>query len=205
MSQVQVQVEGSLKDDLPFSAHALVLPIPLHRFHRYQGDTNDCGPFCVAIAVNGLRGQVLLEGPTVARRMERLRWGRGLLPIPTLDKVPGWATLPWGLSDELRRHGFRARWRLFGTRDRLRRNLIDGRITIVAVGEPFRFVEGRWRGWAHLKLLYAWDPERGWAFADPGIAPRPGDPWLARGIGWQDDGTFVRQWRRMLRFMVEVG
>ena len=194
-----------MNDDPSFSADALVLPIPLHRFHHYQGDTNDCGPFCVAIAVNGLRGEMILEGSTVARQMERLRWSRGFPPLPVLDKIPGWATLPWGLSDELRRHGFRARWRLFGTRERLLRNLLTGRVTIVAIGEPLRFVKGRWQGWGHLKLPYAWDPERGWAFVDPGIARRSEDPWLVHGIGWQDDETFVRQWGWMLRFMVEVG
>lgn len=176
----------------------------LYRFHRYQGRTNDCGPFCVAIAVNALKNEEVLNGSRVARQMERIRPRTGSLPLPLLDKIPGWATLPWGLSDELRRHGLHSRWQFLGGRERLRRNLLADRITFVSVGEPFRFVRGHWRGWGHVKILYAWDPQRGWAFVDPGLPLQPGNPWRSLGIGWQSEEEFVRQWTWMLRFMVEL-
>lgn len=190
--------------ELPFSTEAVVMRTPLHRFHQDQGTSNDCGPFCIAIAINALRGERALVGSAVAREMERLRWRNGRVPFPVLDKVPGWATLPWGLSDELRRHGVRSRWRLFTRPDRLLDNLRADRITFVAVGEPFRFRAGRWRGWAHVKLLYAWDPLRGWAFVDPGEARRAGNPWSAVGINWQTEEDFRRQWSWMWRFSVEI-
>jgi len=205
MNPPEVEAGEQPSDREPaLSAGALGMRTPLHRFHQHQGSTNDCGPFCVAIAVNALREEAILDGHAVARWMERVRRSAGRLPLPVLDKVPGWATLPWGIGDELRRHGLRARWRLFGTREHLLHNLAADRVTAVAVGEPLRFVKGRWRGWGHLKLLYAWDPQWGWAFVDPGVRPWPGDPWAARGIGWQREEEFVRQWMWMLRFTMEV-
>jgi len=147
-------------------AGALAMRWPIYRFHRHQGSTNDCGPFCVVIAVNALKGKSLLNGSGVARQMERCRPCAGSLPLPVLDKIPGWATLPWGLSDELRRHGVPSRWRFMGTRERLLSNLRTDRITLISVGEPLRFDRGRWRGWGHVKILYAWAPGHGWAFVD---------------------------------------
>lgn len=177
---------------------------PLYRFHCHQGSTNDCGPFCVAIAVNALKGENLLNGSDVARQMERFRPCTGPLPLPVLDKMPGWATLPWGLSDELRRHGVLSRWRFLGTRERLLANLKTGHITFISVGEPLRFDRGRWRGWGHVKILYAWAPGQGWAFVDPALPRRPDAPWQSYGIGWQSEKDFARQWTWMLRFMVEL-
>ena len=185
-------------------AGALAMRWPIYRFHRHQGSTNDCGPFCVAIAVNALKGKSLLNGSGVARQMERCRPCAGSLPLPVLDKIPGWATLPWGLSDELRRHGVPSRWRFMGTRERLLSNLRTDRITLISVGEPLRFDRGRWRGWGHVKILYAWAPGHGWAFVDPALPLRADAPWQSHGIGWQSEEGFARQWTWMLRFMIEL-
>jgi hypothetical protein len=38
----------------------------------------------------------------------------------------------------------------------------------------------RWQGWAHYKILYGWDPEKGWGFVDPAVPS-------AHGISWQGD------------------
>lgn len=199
---------GSL-ELLAFSESALYLSPPgqeLWRYHEYQGPTNDCAPFCVAMAANALLGEARYRAAQIARELDRPVW-RWWPPPPLLyRRVPGWATFPWGPADILRRMGFRARWSLFSSAERLRQNLREGRITLVSVGNLLDWrAWGRERLWGHVKILYAWDPDQGWAFVDPAIYPAPAqDVWGQAGIGWQSHTSFMRQWRSMLRWTTEV-
>ncbi len=171
-----------------------VMPQPLPKWHVYQGHTNDCGPFCATIAANALHDDAVVDAPTLARAMEGAPQDMGrLLP----SRVKGWATFPWGLVHALRSLGFQARWRVAASLDRLKNNVYEDRVTIVIVGDPFDFEDGEWRGWAHYKVLYAWDPESGFAFVDPASSE-------ADVFSYQDAASFEHEWSWMGRIMIEV-
>ena len=103
----------------------IVMPYPMARWHVFQGDTNDCGPHCVAIITNTLYGAHRVHPEDIALDLNR----RG---FP--DRIPGWATMPWGLVGVLKRQGLQARWRKGLSTGALYENLSLGRPTIVIVG-----------------------------------------------------------------------
>jgi hypothetical protein len=76
-------------------------------------------------------------------------------------------------------------------------NLCTGRLTIVIVGEPLRFVKGKYGGWSHYKVLSTWEQGKGFGFVDPGTS-RPD------GMTWQTLDEFSRQWSAMGRQVVEA-
>jgi hypothetical protein len=161
---------------------------PLPDWHQWQGWTNNCGPFSAAIVANALLDAHVADGTLVAESMNA-----GAIP----ERIPEWATFPWGVIRALRRMAVRARWRAAVPESRLLRNLDAGRTTIVMVGEPLRFEGWTYKGWGHYKVLYAWDPVKGWAFVDP-AAPR------SRVYSYQDAATFRRQWTWLGRQVIEV-
>ena len=167
---------------------------PLPRWHRHQGSSNDCGPYCAMIVTNGLLDRDAVDGDVLGREMEGSLALRGSL-IPA--RIKGWATFPWGVAGVLRRQGFKVRWRPMAALRDLYANLNRGRPTIVIVGEPLRFVDGKYGGWSHYKVLYAWDPDEGFAFVDPASAD-------GVAFSYQDEATFVTQWRAMGRQMIEI-
>jgi len=168
--------------------YTVKLTHPLTRFHAHQGETNDCGPYCVAMVANGLYGMPLVRANMLAKELDQ----RG---FP--ERIPEWLTLPWGLVKVLHRLGLRARWRLGVRPARLFDNLRADRITIVIVGEPLRFVKGQWAGWSHYKILSVWEPERGLGFVDPATTH-------PSGMTWQPFEEFCRQWTWMGRQIIEV-
>lgn len=185
---------------------AVRLRKPVYRYHQFQGPTNDCGPTSLVIAVNALAGVGELEGAVMAREMNRFRLAWRAFPYIGLSRIPGWATFPWGIVHQLRERGVRGRWGPFGTVDRLLRNLSEDRITIVAVGEPFRWEKGRYRGWAHLKVVYGYGAGRGFLFVDPAMRPTGSpDAMEYHGLSWQGESEFLRQWANVLRVYIEVG
>ena len=178
---------------------------PIFQYHQYQGDTNDCGPTSVAIAVNALSGEFQLEGPVVAQEMSRLGFEWKPLPRVVLPRIPNWATFPWGIVYYLRKRGFQARWRPFGTLERLERNLRSDLMTMVMVGEPWRWEGLSYAGWAHVKLLFGRLPGRGFLFVDPGFQrSTKSDRLEFHGLFWQPEDEFLQLWRNLLRIFVEV-
>jgi hypothetical protein len=177
---------------------------PVYRYHQYQGLTNDCGPTSLAIAANALWEREELNGPDVAEAMSHVAFEWRPFPHLVVPRVPNWATFPWGIVYYLRKHDLPARWGLFGTVDRLRRNLLANRVTIVVIGEPLRWQRWEYRGWAHVKILFGYTPGQGFLFVDPGYS-RLDLPWKRHGLFWQGEDEFRRQWRNMLRIYIEVG
>jgi hypothetical protein len=179
---------------------------PVFRYHQYQGDTNDCGPTSLAIAANAVRGREVLEGETVAEEMNRFGLAWRAFPYVMLSRIPGWATFPWGIVHYLRKQGIPARWRPFGTVERLRKNLLGNQLTIVMVGEPLRWEGGRYQGWAHAKIVFGHIAGHGFLFVDPAVRrPENAKRIEHHGLSWQREGEFLRQWRNLLRVYVEVG
>jgi hypothetical protein len=165
--------------------------------------TNDCGPTSLAIAANALLDREAFRGPDVAEEMSHVVFEWRPIPHLMVPRIPGWATFPWGIVHAFRKQGFGARWRLFGTAERLQRNLLANRITIVVIGEPLRWERWTYRGWAHFKILFGHTPGRGFLFVDPGYS-LGGDSWSRHGLFWQEEAAFLRQWRNMLRITIEV-
>lgn len=174
------------------SRESLRLAHPLSEWHQHQGQSNDCGPYCAAMIINTLRNAQMVDGTLLGQELSH--WRRFLLPA----RISGWATFPWGVVWALEREGLHARWRVFQSRARLYKNLREGISTIVIVGEPLRFSkQRRWQGWSHYKILYSWDPEKGWGFVDPAVPSSP-------GVSWQKDTAFWSHWRGMGRQIIEV-
>lgn len=158
--------------------------------HRYQGDSNDCGPFTVAMLVEALSGRQV-DAAGLARRLERPRW-RGLWGfLPLVRRIPGFSTFPWGLVDALELHGLRARWQRGCNPSELRGWLDAGLGLVVLYGE--------WRPkpWAHYVVLLAHDPALGWGVADP---DRP-----KAELRWLPEATFRRRWQAMGSIAVIAG
>jgi len=167
---------------------------PLPKWHTYQGNTNDCGPFCATIVANTLGDAPLVDAPMLARAMEKPAPGLGrLLP----SRIKGWATFPWGVARVLRSLGFRARWRPLASIKRLEDNLDKEIISIVIVGNPLHFANRKWHGWSHYKVLYASSSEQGWAFVDPAAT-------TSEVFSYQDAKSFKREWTQMGRNLIEV-
>jgi len=183
----------------------LRLSRPVYRYHQYQGNTNDCGPTSVAIAVNALLGRWALEGRSVAGEMSRIALEWKPYPHVVVPRIRNWVTFPWGIVDYVRRYGFSARWRLFGTLQRLERNLQSDLVTMVIVGEPWQLEKGSYSGWAHVKILFGRLPGRGLLFVDPGHprSARP-DRLEHHGLFWQGEDEFFQQWSNLLRIFIEV-
>lgn len=157
--------------------------------HQPQGDSNDCGPFAVAMALGALLGPGRAATPdALARAMDRPRWGGLLGILPLVRRIPRSATFPWGLADAAREAGLVARWRPLAGTDHLLAALVRGEAPLVYVGG------WRPRPWGHVAVLAAWDPERGWGFADS-LSPRA-------EIVWRPDAVFRRQWRALGRQLV---
>ncbi|HOG48812.1 MAG TPA: hypothetical protein PLJ35_00910 [Anaerolineae bacterium] len=184
----------------------LAAPQPIYRYHAYQGDTNNCGPYSVAIAANAYLGEARCDPLAVAGTMNALLFKARPLPHWVLVRLRNGPSFPWGMAAYLvERLGVPARCRAWCPEDLLCGNLASGLITIVFIGDLLRCERGRYRGWAHAKVLYGSDPERGYAFVDPGYERDALDPWAARGIFWQTREAFLAGWRGMLRTAITVG
>jgi hypothetical protein len=201
----------------PYSLPLYHSHLDLFRWHQYQGRaTNDCGAYCVAIATNALHQVHQMTGAAVARSMERIAWVDPRGPHLSLSKVPGWVSLPWGMAGYLKGQGTPARWGWRGNKERLLRNLRDHLTTIVITGELLRFERRSYIGWSHAKVLFGYEPaasgerppdpvwQPGWYFVDPGVQA-DGSADLPAGLLWQSEEEFLRQWRNVLGFYVEVG
>jgi len=189
---------------IPLFEPAYRMTTPLYEYHSYQGDTNDCGPYSLCIVANALLGERRFDPRIVAEELNHPAVNPTPLPHLIIRRIPNWATFPWGITDFLNRHGFNAEWHLRGTAERLLKNLRDNLATMVMIGEPFRFEKRKYAGWGHVKVLYGYDPMYGYAFVDPGGMKDPSDPWESRGIFWQDETSFLRQWANLFRIYIEV-
>lgn len=189
------------------SAVTFHLRTPVFHYHQYQGRTDDCGPTSLAIAANALLGEERFQGPVVAQEMNAPAFEVRPFPHFVVRRIHNWATFPWGIVHYLREHDIPARWSMMGTLNKLRRNLLDDRITIVILGEPWRWKKWCYKGWSHAKVLFGYAPGQGFLFVDPAHQRRPNNPdtWAQHGLFWQEEQEFLRQWRNVLRIRIEVG
>jgi len=90
-------------------------PIPL-----FQGQSNDCGPYALAVAATSLLGTEVTPSET-ARRLRLFR-------LPWLG-----ATLPWGFVLAASGLGLTVRGRFLGRLEDLKRAVDEGRVAAVVV------------------------------------------------------------------------
>jgi hypothetical protein len=168
---------------------------PIEDAHIPQGDTNDCGPHVVTMAVNFWHGEQRLDPHTVAAAMNRPRLRKSLLPV-VVRRLPNWATFPWGIVDALAEHGVPARWRTRASEDDLHRALREDRLLMPIFGEPFKREGWRWKGWAHVALLVGWNPaSASYWFVDSARTNAP----TSKGRE-----HFRRLWDNMGRILIET-
>ncbi|HEX3053948.1 MAG TPA: hypothetical protein VHP83_25055 [Aggregatilineaceae bacterium] len=163
----------------------------LAAYHITQGDTNDCGPHVVAMAVNFWTGQQTIDAHQIAQKMNRPRVKAGLPPI-VVRRIPNWATFPWGIVDMLREYGLHARWRLWASKDDLQRALREDHLVAPIFGEPFRR-RGRW---SHVALLAEWNPSTAKYYFVDSARSYPMSAYTRDEL--------LRYWRNMGRIMVEA-
>lgn len=146
--------------------------------HQYQGQTNDCAVISVAMVINTCY-QRQLDGAALGEAWGRLQW-RGLRPV--LRRIPRWAAFPWSMVAELREQGFHARWHILQPAEFLATRLQAGDFLLPIIGS--------WRPlWAHVMVLVALDPARGYGFANPAIPTKT--------IDWMPATRFNTVWRAM--------
>ena len=159
---------------------------------QWQGYTNNCGPTTTATILNALRG-LDLKAPDLAESMNKMVW-RG--PLPVVRRIPNSATLPWGMVDVFRSNGMKAYWNILTLTSHLYEGLARGHILMpmIASSKPVS---------AHVMTLVAWDPEKGWGFANTAYDEKE--------IFWESDprfksawGTFQGAWDLTAHLMVEA-
>jgi hypothetical protein len=180
------------------------LTFPLNEFHQYQGKTNDCGPTSLAIAANAYLGEERYQGTQVAEAMNRIAFELRPIPHLVVRRIRNWATFPWGIAHYLREIEIPARWAVFTQPEQLLERIQADRLTMVIIGEPWKWKKWKYKGWSHIKLLYGYTPGRGYLFVDPG-SRKLGDEWKRAGFFWQGEEDFLRLWRNMGRIRIEVG
>jgi hypothetical protein len=150
---------------------------------HFQGQSNDCGPFTTATVLKAIRG-LALDPAELARKMEKPVW-RG--PVFVVRRVPNWATFPWGIADVLREYGMKTYWHFFASQKDLWEGLGQGLVLMPVIGS--------WKPlWAHVMTLVAWDPQKGWGFANT--------QYDHHDIHWVPEEVFQRQWRAMGHLLV---
>lgn len=151
--------------------------------HQYQDKSNNCGPYTAAMLINALQG-LYLDGTQLAHHMEQPY----IRSLPSLRRIPGWATFPWGITGVLREYGLKSSWYFLANQGLLNRVLSH------SIAVP---IFGSWKPlWAHFAILVADHPELGWGFVDS--AQTKGE------IVWRSKADFKHLWRSFGNLLVEV-
>jgi hypothetical protein len=180
------------------------IQLPLFEYHQFQGKTNNCGPTSLAIAANAFLGEKRYEGIQIAQELNNWWY---LFPKLIFPRIYNWMTFPWGITQYLKKSNIPARWVAKSNKTKLLKNLQNNQITIVVIGEVFRWQGLKYTGWGHIKVLYGYRPDRGFLFVDPAYPKneKDADPWKRVGLHWQNEVEFLRQWKNLLNICIEVG
>ena len=176
---------------------------PIYKYHQYQGITNNCGPMSLAISMNAFIQDATFNGENIAKELDH--WIKHI-PKLVFPRISNWATFPWGLVQYLRYQKLPGKWSLFGSLETLIENIKSEKITIVFVGEPLRWKNGRYEGWSHIKVLFGYTPGQ-FYFVDPAFQKNAeSNRELAKsGIYKQTEEEFVSVWKNMFKIYVELG
>lgn len=152
--------------------------------HLYQRDSQDCGPYSVAMILNSLL-MTDHDPHELALEMNKVRW-RFILPV--FLRVKNWATFPWGISTMLREKGLQSKIHYFSNTNDLINDIGADKLQIVIVG-------GYRPLWAHYKILVEYDAnEERYGFVDAGFD--------VRATTYQNSADFEAQWRNLGRIRI---
>jgi len=168
---------------LPFFATPLLSVVLMA--HQFQADSNNCGPYCTATAIQTLRHKTI-SGAQVAMEMNAIDWHA--FP-PVISRINNWATFPWGITHYLKKNDISSRWKILQQPEALVTSLSSGNLPIVLIG-------GFKPAWAHYMILISTHPDLGFGFCDP-AHPYP-------EINWKEVGQFLDQWKNYGRTFIEV-
>jgi len=170
------------KFELPPLEHLLSIPRFIQQPFEPQDqkNTNDCGPFSTAIALNAYLNTDRYKGADIAQEMNHSIWYRW----------PNYATWPWGVAAYIRRQGVPARMRPFASELDLQEAIDQNRIVIVMIGWHDGFkLQG------HYMVLAGYDPQQGYRFVDPASGT----------FEFRRRDEFLQGWAFWGRVIIEVG
>ena len=152
--------------------------------HQFQGYTNNCGPFCTAIAISYLTSNPV-GGDQIAQEMNVIQWFKFPLSI---KRIPNSATFPWGIVEMLKKHGVKSRWHIFSNLSRVAQDISDGNLIIVltALYRPLS---------AHYRLLTGVD-EKEISFIDPA--------YNQKSISCESKEAFLKKWRAAGNIFISI-
>ncbi len=176
---------------------------PIYNYHQYQGKTNNCGPTSLAISMNAFIQEEKFNGEIISNELDH--WTKHF-PRLFIPRISNWATFPWGLVQYLRSQKFPGRWSLSGNSEKLIENINGEIITMVIVGEPLRWKNRKYDGWAHIKVLFGYSPGY-FFFIDPAHNKNAGSSHDLQddGIYRQNEDEFKKLWKNMLKIYIELG
>jgi hypothetical protein len=176
---------------------------PIYKYHQYQGKTNNCGPTCLAISMNAFIHEFAFNGEHIANELNH--WSKHF-PKLIIPRISDWVTFPWGLVQYLKYQNIPGKWSLFGSTDKLIENIKNETITMVIIGEPVRWTNGKYDGWSHIKVLYGYSPGN-FFFVDPAYQKNTGinREYSDSGIYRQSEEEFQKLWKNMLMIFIELG
>jgi len=188
--------------DLDLSVVNFHYEAPIYDYHQYQGQTNNCGPTSLAILMNAFTRSTAFSGPLIADELNE--WTKHF-PKLLVPRISGWATFPWGLAQYLRYKNLPGSWAPFGSLNKLIDNIKRETMTMVVIGEPFRFKDAKYVGWAHIKVLYGYTPGTLY-FVDPQYRKEAGsiNEIGNSGVYRQSEGDFLKLWSNLFRLYIEL-
>lgn len=177
--------------------------IPIYNYHQFQGKSNNCGPTSLAISMNAFIHEEKFDGKKISNELDH--WTKHF-PRLFIPRISSWATFPWGLVQYLRFQEIPGRWSLSGSLEKLIENIHSEIITMVIVGEPLRWKNRKYNGWAHIKVLYGYSPGY-FYFVDPAHQKNTGSNHEIQDIGVhrQNEEEFLKLWKNMHRIFIELG
>ena len=153
---------------------------PLQKFHQYQGQTNNCGPYTIAtiLPLFGFEG---ISGDYLAKHFNQLASINGRY-FP--GRIGGSATFPFGLVRVLKHYHIYAQWEIFYNRNLLISRIPTNKLQIVLLSDIFKMH-------AHYLIIVAYDEKLGMGFIDPAFPNS--------AIHWIIEDTFRRKWGQLGR------
>ena len=151
--------------------------VDLNRYwhHQYQGNTNDCGAYSVAIVASTYhKGVPLYDGAQVALDMEQKH-----------RKLSDSASFPWGMAAQLRDYDVPATWRMFMSWRSVEQRVMRGDFVIMIIGS----IRERW---AHAMVVYGFQPSLVYFM----------DPANEKQITVLSKESVVRQWTALGRIAI---
>ena len=156
----------------------------LSQNHQFQGQTNNCGPFCTAMVINTIHDSQL-TGQQVAEKLNDPRQKPWYQP---LRRIPDSATFPWGITAYLADHGINAQWRMFVPIIQLADYLNQGKLIIILTASIPHFS-------AHYRILVSIETQM-LGFVDPA--------WSDGEIQYQPKEKFLTGWANSLHSIILI-